>query len=81
MSFLSRLRRRINRDDGKLYQVGNRPLGAIVIVGLLVFVGAIALWQLHIKTGLSVVWPLAVGCVGLFLAIVGSAGNNHGPRT
>ena len=44
MSFLAKLRQRINRDDGRYYRIGNRPLGALEVVGLLVFVGALVLW-------------------------------------
>lgn len=72
---LIRLRRWANQDNGRHFRVGNRPLGAIEVAGLLIFVGAIALWQLHVKAGISSVWALAAGAAGLFLAILGSAGS------
>jgi len=81
MSFFAKLRQWVNRDDGGLYQAGNRSLGAIEIVGLLIFVGAIALWQLHVKAGVSIMWSIASGSIGLLLSIVGAAGNNRGPYT
>jgi hypothetical protein len=81
MSFFAKLRQWVNRDDGRLYQAGNRSLGALEIVGLLIFIGALALWQLHVKAGVSILWPLASGIVGMLLAIVGAASNGCGPRT
>jgi hypothetical protein len=81
MGLFAKLRQWVNRDDGRLYQAGNRPLGATEIVGLLIFVAAIALWQLHVKAGVSIMWSLASGSIGLLLAIVGAAGNNRGPHT
>jgi len=80
MSFFANLRQRVNRDDGKYYQIGNRPLGALEVVGLLVFVGALVLWQLHDKTGISGIWALAAGAVGLLLTILGKVGKSGGPR-
>ncbi len=81
MSRLAKLRQWVNRDDGRLYQAGNRPLGAVETAGLLIFVSAIALWQLHVKAGISVIWSLAAGGIGLVLAIVGGARKNRGPHT
>jgi hypothetical protein len=72
MSHLAKLRQWINRDDGRLYQAVNRSLGMIETVGLLIFVSAIVLWQIHVKTGVSIIWPLAAGSIGLVLAIVGA---------
>lgn len=69
----SEIRRRINRDDGKYFQVGNRLLSGLEIVGLLLFVGAIALWQLHVNMSLSIIWALIVGSIGLVLTILGDA--------
>jgi len=81
MSFFAKLRRWANRDDGKFYQAGNRSLGAVETIGLLIAVGAIALWQLHVKAGISIIWAIAAGSIGLFLAIVGGAGKDRGPHT
>ena len=80
MSFFANLRQRVNRDDGKYHQIGNRPLGALEVVGLLVFVGALVLWQLHDKTGISGIWALTAGAVGLLLTILGKVGKSGGPR-
>jgi hypothetical protein len=80
MSFFARLRRWINRDDGRYYRVGNRPIGGTEAIGLLAFVAAIALWQLHVKTGISSIWPFMAGAIGLLLAILGSIGRSNGPE-
>ncbi|MCX7515402.1 hypothetical protein [Frateuria sp. STR12] len=81
MSRFAKLRQWVNRDDGSLYQVGNRSLGAVETIGLLIFVSAIGLWQLHVKAGISIIWSLAAGSIGFVLAIVGGAGKNRGPHT
>lgn len=73
MGFLASFRRRINQDDGKYFQVGNRALNGIEVFGLLLFVGAIALWQLHVKASLNILWALSAGTIGLFLTILGNA--------
>ena len=69
----SEIRKRINRDDGKYFKVGNRPLSGLEIIGLLLFVGAIALWQLHVKMSLNIIWTLIAGFIGLVLTILGDA--------
>jgi len=81
MSFFAKLRQWVNRDDGKFYQAGNRSLGAVESVGILIAIGAIGLWQLHVKAGVSIMWAFAAGGIGLLLAIVGGAGKDRGPRT
>lgn len=78
-SFLSELRRRVNRDDGKLFQVGNRPLGWVEIIGMLLFIGGMLLWQLHEKAGLSWIWAAASGVLGFILSILGGARRHGGP--
>ncbi|MBE1161762.1 hypothetical protein [Dyella acidiphila] len=70
-SFLADFRKRINRDDGKYFQVGNRPLHWLEIVGLLLTVAAIALWQLHVKASLNMLWALFTGITGLLLTVLG----------
>ncbi|MFC5527834.1 hypothetical protein ACFPPA_18995 [Rhodanobacter ginsengisoli] len=81
MSFFAKLRKWTNRDDGKLYRAGNRSLGAVEAVGLLIAVAAIGLWQLHVKAGVSIMWASAAGAIGLLLAIVGGVGKDRGPHT
>lgn len=81
MSFFAKLRQWVNRDDGRFYRANNRALGAIEIVGLLIFVGAIVLWQLHVKAGVSDMWAFTAAGIGLLLAIVGGSGNNRDPHT
>lgn len=74
MKKLAKLRRWLNRDDGRLVQVGNRPLRALEASGLLIAIAAIPLWQLHVKTGISNGWALIAGVTGLALATVGKMG-------
>lgn len=81
MSRLGKLGQWVNRDDGRFYQAGNRSLGVVETVGLLIFVSAIALWQLHVKAGISIIWCIVAGSIGLVLAIVGGARKNRGPHT
>lgn len=76
MYAFTKLRQWVNRDNGRFYRVGNRRVGAIEVVGLLLVVAALVLWQLHAKVSISSVWSIASGVVGLLLAIVG-ASNSH----
>jgi len=80
MSLFAKLRKSVNHDDGKFYQTGNRSLGLVEAAGLLITVGAIGLWQLHVKAGVSVMWAIVAGIVGLLLTIMGGARKNRGPR-
>ncbi len=77
MYALTKLRQWVNRDNGRFYRVGNRRVGAIEVVGLLLVIAALILWQLHAEVGISSMWSAASGVVGLLLAIVG-AGKSHG---
>jgi hypothetical protein len=79
MSFLSKLRQRVNRDDGNLFQVGNRPLSCGEIVGMLFFVGGMLLWKLHAESGLSWIWAAASSALGLLLSIQGDVGKDGDP--
>ncbi|HEY8585497.1 MAG TPA: hypothetical protein VIL60_02090 [Rhodanobacter sp.] len=81
MSRFAKLRQWVNRDDGKFYRAGNKSLGAVEAIGLLVAICAIGLWQLHVKVGVSSIWSFAAGGIGLLLAIAGAAGKDRGPHT
>lgn len=81
MSNLAKLRRWINRDDGRVYQAGNRPLSGLEATGLLIAVGAIPLWQLHVKSGISDLWAFGVGAVGLVLVTLAGARRKRDPKT
>jgi hypothetical protein len=72
MDTLTRLRKWANRDDGRLYRVQNRSLGALETVGLLSFIAALILWQLHVKAGIGSAWAYSSGILGLVLATVGA---------
>jgi hypothetical protein len=76
MNVFVKLRKWINRDDGRYYRAGNRHVGVVETVGLLLFVGALFLWQLHAKVGISSVWSYASGAAGLLLVFVGNLGGN-----
>lgn len=67
----SKLRAWINRDDGRLYQVGNTTVGSLTIIGGLAMVAALILSQLHRHVGIHLAWPIAVGIVGTALFLVG----------
>jgi hypothetical protein len=72
MSYLDDLRRRINRDDGKLFQVENRPIGWAEGTGHLLFIGGILLWQLHREAGVSRIWAISAASLGFLLCILGN---------
>jgi len=67
----SRFRQWINRDDGRFCRVGNRPLGGLEIAGTLLWIAALALWQLHDKVGIDKFWAIAAGIFGLILFAIG----------
>lgn len=79
MSLLGRIRRWVNRDDGKLLQVGNTNLGWAEIVGMLLATGGLLLWQLHAEIGLSWIWVAASGALGLCLSILGGCSKPDSP--
>lgn len=68
MYTFAKLRQWVNRDNGRFYCASNRRLGTTEVVGLLLFVVALVLWQFHAKAGISLVWSIACGAVGLLLA-------------
>jgi hypothetical protein len=67
MTKRAKLRRWINRDDGRIYQADNRDLGVLEALGLF-FVGTSALaWFLLPKMGLSSSWAGASALAGVVL--------------
>lgn len=72
MSALTKFRQWVNRDDGRFYRAGNRHVGVIEVVGLLLVIAALVLGQLHAKVGISAIWSLACGVVGLLVATLGA---------
>jgi len=73
MDTFTRLRQWVNRDDGRFYRVHNRSVGGPEAVGLLMFIAALILWQLHVKFGIGSIWAYASGVLGLLLAVKGAA--------
>jgi hypothetical protein len=72
MGTLSKLRRWVNRDDGRFYQVGNGPIGILTAVGALALVSALVLWQLHSHAGVNGAWAIATGLAGLVFLFFGA---------
>ena len=81
MGALSGLRKWANRDDGRFYQIGNESIDVLTVVGVLVLIGALILWQLHSQVGISSVWAIAVGIVGLALLVAGGTSGSNGSGT
>lgn len=78
MGALSKLRKWANRDDGRLFQVGNESIGTTTIVGVLVLIGALILWQLHSQIGISGGWAIVLGIAGLVLLLAGGTSGSNG---
>jgi hypothetical protein len=75
----SELRHRINRDDGKLIQVGNRPIVWVEGVGFLLFIVGVVLKQVHAEIGLNEAWAVSTGALGMLLCIFGNTGKDNDP--
>ena len=67
MDRLSKLRKWANRDDGRLYRVGNGPIGLTTAIGALSLIVALVLWQLHTEIGLSSMWTAGAAVLGIGL--------------
>jgi len=78
---LSKFRRWANRDDGRLFQVGNESIGATTVAGVLVLIGALILWQLHSQVGIGSGWAIVASVSGLALLCVGGAAGGSGGGT
>lgn len=81
MKAFAKFRHWINRDDGRLYRAGNRRVGFVEAMGLLLFIAGLLLWQVHTHLGVSVVWSYASGMAGLALVFIGNMGGRGGPST
>ena len=66
MSTWKNIRAWINRDDGRLYQVGNENLNAFEIIGYFLLIIALMVSLLHDKAGLESTW---IGWVALFAGL------------
>ena len=75
MGKFARLRKWANRDDGRLFRVGNEPLGVLTSIGATALVGALILWQLDRA------WAVFAGATGLILLIVGRRPASQGDDT
>ena len=72
MKALAKLRQWANQDDGRFYQTGNRRLGVVETIGLVLFVAGIFVRQLHVEFGISRIWSYPADAVGLLLAMAGN---------
>jgi len=81
MNAFAKVRHWVNHDDGRFYRAGNRLVGFVEVVGLLLFIAGLLLWQVHTQLGASAVWPYASGAVGLVIAFVDNLGGRGGSRT
>ena len=57
----------INRDDGKFFQIGNKDLGILEVIGYLLLVLALIIYLLHDKAGVESTW---VGWLSLILGLI-----------
>jgi hypothetical protein len=77
----SKLRRWINRDDGRFYQIGDVSIGIWTTVGILALVGALILWWLHIHIGVNGAWAVVTGLAGLVFLFLGASRDASGNDT
>ena len=75
MVALTKLRKWINRDDGKFFRIGNEPIRISAPIGVLVLVVALVLRQ--VQAEISGGWSVAAGVVGLALLLHGLCPNNR----
>lgn len=62
----------INRDDGAHFQIGNRNLSGLEIVGHLFLLTALVVYLLYDKVGLEVAWlGWSLALLGLTVASAG----------
>lgn len=64
MVILSNLRRWANRDDGRLFQVGNQAISLVSLGGVFALVGALAIRELQPFGEASSGWSAAVAVIG-----------------
>lgn len=72
MGNTSKLRRWINRDDGRFFQVGNGPVGVWATLGALALVAGMVLWQLHTHLDIDGAFAIVATGVGLILLCMGA---------
>jgi hypothetical protein len=72
MSIWKRFRSWVNRDDGSQYQIGNKNLGGLEILGYFLLITALIIYLLHDKAGFSETW-IGWLClvVGFVLTVLG----------
>jgi hypothetical protein len=67
MTKFQKIRAWINRDDGKVYQIGNKNLGVSESVAYFLFILAMLVYVLHDKAGFKSTW---VGWLSLVVGII-----------
>jgi len=78
METLSKIRKWVNRDDGRLFRVGNERVSVCALIGVLILVGAVVLWQMHLAVGIAGAWVIAVGVIGAVLLVWGLVSGRSG---
>lgn len=71
MVILSKLRRWANRDDGRLFQVGNEAISLVSLGGVFALVGALAIRELQLFGEASSGWSAAVAVIGTGTLVMG----------
>ena len=78
MNALSKLRKWANRDEGRIYQIGNEAIHGFTVAGVLFLIGALVLLQIRSVVGISVVWALASSAIGVALLLLGLTRRDSG---
>ena len=53
MSYINKIRRFINKDDGKYYKIGNKNLNCVEIIGYFILIVGFLAYVLHDKAGVG----------------------------
>jgi len=71
MVILSKLRRWANRDDGRLFQIGNEAISLVSLGGVFALVGALVIREIHPFGEASSGWSVAVAVIGTGMLVMG----------
>jgi hypothetical protein len=71
------LRNWANRDNGSYYQIGNKNLSKLEMLGYLLYIAALIIFILHYKVGFEETWiGWSFLIVGFVLNILGAPSEN-----
>ncbi|MBN8427285.1 MAG: hypothetical protein J0L65_07445 [Xanthomonadales bacterium] len=71
MVILSKMRRWANRDDGRLFQVGNEAISLVSLGGVFALVGALVIRDIQPFGEASSGWSAAVAVIGTGVLVLG----------